>query len=49
MPRQYNDPAGGDESQVGTQIRTDVYEKRALIEMRREQHFGQLAKCTLHA
>ena len=43
MPRQYNDPAGGDESQVGTQIRTDVYEKRALIEMRREQHFGQLA------
>ena len=43
MSRQYNDPAGGDESQVGTQIRTDVYEKRALIEMRREQHFGQLA------
>jgi len=43
MTRQYNDPAGGDESQVGTQIRTDVYEKRALIEMRREQHFGQLA------
>jgi N4-gp56 family major capsid protein len=43
MARQYNDPAGGDESQVGTQIRTDVYEKRALIEMRREQHFGQLA------
>ena len=43
MPRQYNDPAGGDESQVGTQIRTDVYEKRALIELKKTQFFGQLA------
>jgi len=43
MSRTYNDPADNDESAVGTQIRTDVYEKRALIEMRREQHFGQLA------
>lgn len=43
MPRTYNDPAGGDASGVGTQIRTDHYAKRALIEMRKEQFFGQLA------
>lgn len=43
MGMQYNNPAGGTQSGVGTQIRTDHYEKRALIEMRKEQFFGQLA------
>lgn len=43
MPRIYSDPAGGDASSVGGQIRIDHYHKRALIEMRKEQYFGQLA------
>lgn len=43
MSRQYNAPADGSPSNVGTQIRTDHYEKRALMEMRKEQYFGQLA------
>lgn len=43
MSRMYNDPAGGTASNVGTQIRTDHYIKRALIEARKEQYFGQLA------
>lgn len=43
MAREYNDPVGGVESGVGTQIRTDHYAKRALIEQRKEQYFGQLA------
>lgn len=43
MSREYKDPVGGDKSGVGPQIRTDHYAKRALIEMRREQYFGQLA------
>lgn len=43
MSLTYNDPAGGTPSTVGGQIRTDVYEKRALIELRKTQFFGQLA------
>jgi len=48
MSRNYNDPAnvegsGVVKSGVGNQLRTDHYVKRALIEMRKEQHFGQLA------
>jgi len=39
----YNDPIGGTESTVGSQIRTDHYQKKALIEIRKEQYFGQLA------
>lgn len=48
MPRTYNDPgnvegAGAVASGVGSQIRIDSYNKKALIEMRKEQYFGQLA------
>jgi len=39
----YNDPAGGTPSSIGSQIRTDYYERRALIEARKEQYFMQLA------
>ena len=46
MSRQYNDPAGGTPSDVGTQIRTDHYIKRALIEARKEQYFMPLADVT---
>jgi N4-gp56 family major capsid protein len=48
MSRTYNDPGnveggGKVESGVGSQIRIDSYNKKALIEMRKEQYFGQLA------
>ena len=43
MAREYNDPAGGTPSQVGNQLRTDYYQKQALIEARKEQYFSQLA------
>jgi len=43
MSIKYNNPAGGSPSGVGAQFRTDSYQKKALIEMRKEQHFGQLA------
>lgn len=46
MPRIYNDPINGDNSSVGTQIRTDHYLKQALIEARREQYFMPLADVT---
>lgn len=46
MSRSYNDPVGGTPSQVGSQIRTDHYVKKALIEARREQYFMQLADVT---
>ena len=46
MSRTYNDPAGGTPSQVGTQFRTDYYQKQALIEARKEQYFSQLADVT---
>lgn len=39
----YRDPAGGTDSDVGTQFRTDYYQKKALIEARKEQYFSQLA------
>ena len=42
----YNDPAGGNDSTVGGQIRIDHYLKKALIEARKEQFFGQLADVT---
>ncbi len=44
MPeRMYNDPAGGDVSEIGTQFRTDHYQKKALIEARRLQYFMPLS------
>ena len=39
----YNDPLGGDESTIGSQIRTDHYQKKALIEIKKEQYFSPLA------
>jgi len=39
----YNDPVGGTDSTVGTQIRTDKYYKAALVEAAKEMYFGQMA------
>ena len=44
--RQYNDPAGGTESDIGVQFNTFYYQKKALIEAKKEQYFGQLADVT---
>jgi N4-gp56 family major capsid protein len=46
MSMQYNDPAGGTDSSVGTQIRTDHYIKKALIEARKAQFFMPLSGTT---
>jgi N4-gp56 family major capsid protein len=46
MTQVYNDPAGGTPSNVGSQIRTDHYAKKALIEARKEQFFMQLSGTT---
>jgi len=46
MSMSYNDPAGGTPSDVGTQIRTDYYNKKALVEAAKEMYFGQLANVT---
>ena len=43
MSRIYNDPINGDASSVGSQIRTDHFYKRALIEAKKEQYFMPLA------
>ena len=43
--RNYNAP-NDDPSTIGTQIRTDHFVKRALIEARKEQYFMQLADVT---
>ena len=43
MSRQYNDPLGGSPSQIGKQLRTDHYQKQALIDLVKEKFFGQLA------
>ena len=42
-PGMYNDPLGGAPSTVGSQIRTDYFYKKALIEAAKEQYFGQMA------
>lgn len=46
MVQKYNDPAGGSESTVGTQITTEYYQKKALVEAAKEQYFSQLADVT---
>lgn len=50
MAQQYNDPAGvfgaADPSTIGPQLRTDFYQKKALVEAVKEQYFGQLADTT---
>ena len=43
--RGYNDP-GTTASDVGTQLRTDYFQKKALIELKKEQYFSQLADVT---
>lgn len=43
MPQIYNDPAGGSASTIGTQMNTFHYDKKALIEMVKEQYFTQTA------
>lgn len=43
MSRQYNDPAGGSPSSIGSQFRTDHVIKTALIESRELQYFMPLA------
>jgi N4-gp56 family major capsid protein len=44
MPINYNDPAGGTDSDIGGgQLRTDYFNKKALIEAKKETYFGQLA------
>lgn len=46
MGQQYNDPAGGVPSTIGTQIRTDFFQRKALIEAVKEQYFTPLADVT---
>lgn len=46
MAQSYNDPIGGSNSTVGTQLRTDYFYKKALIEAKKEQYFSQLADVT---
>lgn len=45
MTRQYNAPPGVP-STIGPQIVNEFYQKKALIEMQKEQYFGQLADVT---
>jgi len=42
----YNDPIGGSPSSVGSQIRTDYHQKKALIEAKKKQFFSQMADVT---
>ncbi len=46
MAREFNAPLGGDPSSVGPQVVNDFYKKKALIEIRKEQYFSQLADVT---
>lgn len=39
----YNSPTTGQASTIGPQLRTDYYVKKALIELKKEQYFTQLA------
>ena len=42
-PHGYNDPIGGSDSDVGVQIRTDLYDRKSLIEAAKHAYFGQMA------
>lgn len=42
-PHIYNDPINAAESSVGPQIRTDYYDRKALVEAAKEMYFGQMA------
>jgi N4-gp56 family major capsid protein len=46
MAIQYNNPLGGTKSTIGTQIRTDFFQRKALIDAVKEQYFSQLADVT---
>ena len=46
MALTYNNPAGGTASDIGPQIRTDYYHKKALIETVKERYFSQTADVT---
>lgn len=46
MAMTYNDPVNGTPSSAGPQVRTDFFDKRALIEAQKEQYFSQLADVT---
>lgn len=46
MSMQYKDPTGGSQSTIGTQIRTDFYQRKALIDAVKEQYFMPLADVT---
>jgi N4-gp56 family major capsid protein len=43
MANEYNDPKGGTKSTIGSQFRTDKYNKSALVDARRKQFFGQMS------
>lgn len=42
----YKDPAGGDESSIGTQMNTYFWDRESLIEMQKEQYFTQMSGTT---
>jgi N4-gp56 family major capsid protein len=44
--QQYNDPAGGSPSSMGSQMNTQYYQKQALVELKKTQFFSQLADVT---
>jgi N4-gp56 family major capsid protein len=46
MTQLYNNPTGGTPSNIGSQTRTDYFQKKALIEARKAQFFTQLADVT---
>lgn len=43
MTQSYNDPINNAPSSIGSQLRTDKYNKKALIEARKEQYFSQMS------
>ena len=43
---EYGKPLAGVPSSIGSQARTDYFQKKALIELRKEQYFTQLANVT---
>lgn len=46
MAQQFNNPLGGTPSTIGTQFTNHYYQKKALIELVKEQYFSQLASVT---
>ena len=46
MPQQYKDPAGGTPAAIGSQVRTDFFDRKALFETREDRYFVQTADVT---